>query len=58
MESDNPFFDLDTPLPPPATCQWCGGTLDGRAVVDVFLTGVFGYVYCAEECKDAHINSQ
>ena len=60
MDQDNPFFDLDDfpTTPAPETCHWCNAPLDGEAVVDLMLTAVFGYVYCSEECRHAHVNSK
>lgn len=42
----------------PLHCSWCSNEITSAPVTDEFLTDLFGYVYCSEECKEAHIDSK
>lgn len=57
----NPF----TPQPAPPrdqvpTCSWCEMPIltPQDAFLDEVLTGIFGYWYCSEQCRDAHVESK
>jgi hypothetical protein len=39
-------------------CYWCSENPVSDEFNDPFLTGVFGYQYCSDECKQDHINSK
>jgi hypothetical protein len=46
-------------MPEVRACEACGYLVstDG-CYLDPFLTGVWGYVYCSQACRDWHINSK
>lgn len=41
-------------------CEWCGKEIkpSEEAIGQIFLTTVFGYVYCSKECLRGHIKSK
>ena len=39
-------------------CQYCGEELPETATVNVMLFDVFGYMYCSEECLQAHLEEK
>lgn len=39
-------------------CHWCEQPIQETAVGSGFLTGIFGYLYCSEECMEDEINSK
>lgn len=40
-------------------CEWCKKKLNpDETYIDPFLTGLYGYAYCSQECVDAHIEGK
>lgn len=39
-------------------CEWCEEEIKLDATTNEFLTGVFGYKYCSDDCMQNHINSK
>ena len=42
----------------PKKCKWCEQEIKQESSKQEFLTGVFGYEYCSEECMQDHICSK
>lgn len=45
-------------VPDLLTCEWCEKQAEDFELVDEMLTGVFGYVFCSIECRDAWLDSK
>ena len=59
-DTGEPLTFQSEPGPGAPQCSWCEQEIPTPqdAFLDERLTGIFGYWYCSEQCRDAHVESK